>query len=104
MNYRYLGNNKYQITLTVYRDCINGRAPFDDPASIGVFDERGNLISITQAYIDHEQQVPNAINSPCIDPPTNVCYELAQYIFEIIAPPGSGDVQLPTSVVAGIIQ
>ena len=90
MNYRYLGNYKYQITLTVYRDCINGRAPFDDPASIGVFDERGNLISITQAYIDHEQQVPNAINSPCIDPPTNVCYELAQYIFEIIVPAGSG--------------
>ena len=46
MNYKYLGNGNYKITLTVYRDCINGRAPFDNPASIGFFDDRGNLINI----------------------------------------------------------
>ena len=90
MNYKYLGNGNYKITLTVYRDCINGRAPFDNPASIGFFDDRGNLIKSIQVNISLQQSVPNAINSPCIDPPTNVCYELAQYIFTTNVPAGTG--------------
>ena len=90
MNYKYLGNGKYKITLTVYRDCFNGRAPFDNPASIGFFDDRGNLINSIQVNISLQQSVPNAINSPCIDPPTNVCYELAQYIFTTNVPVGTG--------------
>ncbi len=45
MNFRCLGNDFYEVTLTVRRDCINGAddAPFDDPASIGIFDAFGNL-------------------------------------------------------------
>ncbi|MCC7027825.1 MAG: hypothetical protein IT265_12760, partial [Saprospiraceae bacterium] len=37
MAYRCLGNNDYEITLTLRRDCINGsqQAPFDDPANVG---------------------------------------------------------------------
>jgi hypothetical protein len=37
INYRCLGNNKYQISLTVYRDCFYGVPPFDPFASIGIF-------------------------------------------------------------------
>ena len=37
LNYRYLVNNVYQINLTVYRDCFNGVPPFDNPASVGIF-------------------------------------------------------------------
>ena len=90
MNYRFLGNNDYEITLTVYRDCFNGIPPFDDPASIGIFDDRGNLINTIEANITRQQSVPNAINSPCVTPPTNVCYELAQYVFTTTIPAGSG--------------
>jgi len=45
MTYRCLGNDLYEITLTVRRDCENGAddAPFDDPAIIGVFDIFGSL-------------------------------------------------------------
>lgn len=41
ISYRCLGNNQYEITMTVRRDCINGQPPFDDPAYLGVFDSKG---------------------------------------------------------------
>ncbi len=86
MNYLYLSPNHYQITLTVYRDCFNGQAPFDDPAAIGVYDHDGNLVLTTDAFITMQQSVPNAINSPCLTPPSNICYEVAQYVFDITVP------------------
>lgn len=47
MAYRCLGNNDYEITLTLRRDCINGsqQAPFDDPANVGIFDAQGLLLT-----------------------------------------------------------
>ncbi len=41
ISYRCLGNNLYEITMTVRRDCINGQPPFDDPAYLGVYDTHG---------------------------------------------------------------
>lgn len=40
LTYQCLGNNMYRIRLTVRRDCFLGAedAPFDNPASIGIFD------------------------------------------------------------------
>src|SRR5690606_2022774 len=39
ITYRCLGNNRYEIILTVYRDCFYGdpKAGFDDPAWIGFY-------------------------------------------------------------------
>ncbi len=39
LSYTCLGNNKYAITLTVRRDCINGADTvyFDNPAEVGIF-------------------------------------------------------------------
>ena len=90
MNYRYLGSNNYEVSLTVYRDCFNGRADFDNPASIGIFDDLGSLVYTTNAYITTQQGVSNVINSPCIIPPSNICYEVANYIFTTTLPPIAG--------------
>jgi len=45
MSFSCLGNDFYEVRLTVRRDCVNAAddAPFDDPASIGIFDAFGNL-------------------------------------------------------------
>lgn len=45
MSFSCLGNDFYEVRLIVRRDCINGAedAPFDDPASVGIFDAFGNL-------------------------------------------------------------
>ena len=90
MNYLYLGNSQYQITFTIYRDCYNGQAPFDDPAAVGIFDGHGNLYDSIPVYISQRGSVPNAINSPCLDPPVDVCYEYARYIFNVTLPAGGG--------------
>lgn len=45
LTYRCLGNNQYEVTVVVRRDCENGAddAEFDDPAIIGVYDIFGAL-------------------------------------------------------------
>lgn len=37
VNYRCLGNNQYEISLTVFRDCDSGVPFFDSPASLGIY-------------------------------------------------------------------
>jgi gliding motility-associated-like protein len=95
MNYKSLGNGDYEITLIVYRDCYNGQAPFDDPASIGVFDSNNNLVTSFEMYLNNPiENIPNVINSPCLIPPTNVCYEVARYTEVVNLPPIAGGYQL----------
>jgi gliding motility-associated-like protein len=91
LNYRYLGNNVYEINLTVYRDCYNGVPPFDNPASVGVFD------ALTNNYIRQKfftftslDTVPPTVNSPCFIPPLDVCYEVTTYTDTLILPPSNG--------------
>ena len=90
MNYRFLGGTTYEVTLTVYRDCYNGIPDFDNPAIIGIYDGNDELLSTTSAFITTSGPVSNAINSPCLIPPTNVCYEVANYVFNIDLPPAPG--------------
>ncbi|MEP7269650.1 MAG: PKD domain-containing protein [Saprospiraceae bacterium] len=47
ISYRCLGRNTYEINVTIRRDCFNGdpEAFFDDPASVGIFDQSGQLLT-----------------------------------------------------------
>ncbi len=94
MTYRQMGGNLYEVTLRVYRDCLTGQAQFDNPASIGIFDDQGNLLSATSAFITTQSPVPNVINSPCLTPPGNICYEVATYVFTTTLLPRQGGYQL----------
>ncbi len=90
LNYQYLGNNIYRIWLTVYRDCYNGVPPFDNPASIGVFDAGNNALIFERLLTRNPSDtIPPTINSPCFIPPTNVCYERTTYTDTITLPPTS---------------
>lgn len=44
MGYKCLGNDQYEITLKIYRDCLNGVPWFDNPVTIGVFDAQSNAL------------------------------------------------------------
>ena len=77
--YDYLGGNSYRVTLKVYRDCINGMAPYDNPAVVGVFDQNGNLLYQISMVFPGSTQIPPTINSVCYTPPTSVCVEEAIY-------------------------
>lgn len=91
MNYRYLGNNVYRISLTVYRDCYNGVPPFDNPASVGIFNAITNTLVREKFFtLQNIDTVPPTINSPCFIPPTDVCYERTVYTDTLVLPPSPG--------------
>lgn len=94
LNYKYLGNNLYEIRLTVYRDCYVGVPPFDNPAALGVFDSNNNLIQNIQMPFLGLDTLPPTINDPCMIPPTDFCYEVTTYIDTITLPPIAGGYQL----------
>lgn len=89
--YDCLGNNDYQITLKVYRDCINGIPPFDDPASIGVFDGvTGVLIQNLMVNAPSIVPITSTISVPCYAPsPGTVCEEEATYVTTTNLPPNA---------------
>ena len=90
MNYKPLGNGDYEITMLIYRDCFNGQAPFDEPASIGVFDINNQLVTSFEIYLESIETIANAINSPCLIPPSDVCYEVGHYTAIVNLPPLAG--------------
>ncbi len=85
------GGNNYLITLKVYRDCYNGQAPYDNPASIAVYDINGVLIQNLLVPYTGSDTMPITLNNPCFLPPTNVCVEEAVYYSTVVnLPPLAG--------------
>jgi gliding motility-associated-like protein len=80
IGYRCLGNNNFEITLRVFRDCFNGSdgAYFDDPATIGVFNREGILIStFTLSPIGNDTLSEGA--DPCLIISRPVCVHTTTY-------------------------
>lgn len=94
MNYKYLGANKYEIRLTVYRDCYVGVPPFDSPATVGIFDKNNNPVQTLQMVFRGLDTLPPTISDPCTIPPLDFCYEVTTYIDTVILPPLVGGYQL----------
>ncbi len=94
MNYKYLGLNKYEIRLTVYRDCYVGVPPFDNPATVGIFDVNNNPIQTLQMVFRGLDTLAPTISDPCTIPPLDFCYEVTTYIDTITLPPIVGGYQL----------
>ncbi len=89
--YTCLGSNNYQITLKVYRDCLNGQAPYDNPAYVGVFNSSGTLLQTLSLSFPGSAQLPPTINNPCYSPPGGgVCVEEAIYTTTVNLPPIPG--------------
>ena len=63
MNYRYLGNDKFEISLYVYRDCIHGIPPLDNPASIRIWDGVSEYYSYVNVPFD--DTLPPMTPDPC---------------------------------------
>ena len=89
--YDNLGGNNYKIHMKVYRDCLNGIPPFDDPAFFTIFDASGNVVTTLQVSLTSSITVPPTNNSPCA--PTsagNACVEEAIYETVVNLPPLAG--------------
>ena len=88
MNYTCLGNNEYQITLTVYRDCFfaDPTVFFDDPAAIGIHDANGQLVQgLLLPYLNNDTLTP-ILSDSCLFVPENVCVHTASYMDTVSLP------------------
>ena len=94
LNYRHLGGFFYELKLTVYRDCYTGVPPFDDPASIGIFDQNNVLVQQLLVPFVSLDTLPGIINDPCTQVPTDFCYEVTTYIDTVFLTPIPGGYQL----------
>lgn len=89
ITYSCLGNNDYEITLTIYRDC-NVTTGFDDPVSIAVYDFSNTLIANLRPGILSQSTLPITAPNNCSALPNTVCTEKAIYKTTINLPPKLG--------------
>lgn len=83
ITYRCLGNDSFEITLTVYRDCYNGVPGFDNPASVGVYEVGSDSVLIRNLALVYNEfsndTLPIILNNPCLTVPPDVCVHKATY-------------------------
>lgn len=81
IGYRCLGNNEWEITLNVYRDCFYGAndAPFDDPAWVGVYNQFGLLVRTLKIPFVGDDTLTAVLSDPCLVVPPDVCVHTTTY-------------------------
>lgn len=96
MSYVCLGDDQYEITLKVYRDCFNGLAPFDNPTSITIYNANGVLVSgipggnPVPITLPGSDTLNNNPGNPCLIVPPGICVEEAVFITTVTLPPFPG--------------
>lgn len=91
--YAALGNDDYQVTLKLYRDCGAGNTnntALDFSATIGVFNSSGSYYSSSTFYLPSELNVPLDLNNPCLTAPPGLCIKYGVYSGVIHLPSGAG--------------
>lgn len=79
MNYRCLGNQQFEVILTVYRDCYFGVPFFDNPASVGVFDAGGNLVTNLLIPFVADDTIRPVLSGDCFVLPPTACVHTTTY-------------------------
>lgn len=88
--YDYQGGNNYQITLKVYRDCINGQASFDNPARVCIYDVTGAIVDTLDMPFTGSAVVPPTINNTCFATPSGICVDYTIYTATVNLPLKAG--------------
>lgn len=83
--YDSLGNNKYKVTIEIYRDCTS-LTDYDQPLNYTVFYANGTIWSQFSIQIQSRDTLPIVYNDPCVTPPDDICIERAIYVDTIILP------------------
>ncbi len=90
LGYTCLGNNNYEITLKVYRDCFNGLADYDDPTNVFIYNNSTGSYIVLPIPFPGATQLSNNTGNPCILVPPNICVEEAVFIYQVNLPPVPG--------------
>jgi len=96
MTYTCLGDNRYEIQLVIFRDCFfgNPNAYFDDPASIGVFNQDNSLVFEILIPLMGDDTLSQVLTDECLVIPPTVCVHTTTYHVEIELEPRPGGYQL----------
>ncbi len=94
INYRCLGNGQYELMVTVFRDCDTGVPWFDNPASIGVFDNNDSLIYDLRLRLRNNDTLDLQLTDPCLVAPPNVCIHTTTYLDTVSLPYYPGGYQI----------
>jgi gliding motility-associated-like protein len=84
--YEHLGNNRFKITMFVYRDCFLGQAEFDRFANISVYEDSNKLVRVLHPRLGEVTNLPSDIADSCYYVPSGVCVERAVYSLEATLP------------------
>ncbi|HSK13447.1 MAG TPA: hypothetical protein VK907_09545, partial [Phnomibacter sp.] len=90
MTYQYAGiqngEHLYRFSLRLLMRCNSGRV-FPDPIRISVF-ENGNYNRVADLSVPlgGRNNISLTTNDPCISNPPPVCYEVADYYFDVLVP------------------
>ena len=93
VGYRCLGNDRYEITVRVYRDCAPSTEPFDRVASVGIFDRNGLLLQDVRINATSATPLDNNLDA-CIQATTKVCVETMTYKATVSLPFRVGGYQI----------
>lgn len=86
LTYTCLGNNRYEILLTVYRDCYYGVPKYDDPGYIAVYSSSNILLDTIKIPFRDSIKLNPQLNDTCLVIPPNVCVSTTTYRDTITLP------------------
>lgn len=94
LSYVCLGNNTYEFTLSIYRDCLppaqGGGNPAalqsDDPAFVSIF-SGNSFFSFDSIFYSSSFQIPTNFSNDCINNPPATCLNRLQFKFIKYLPP-----------------
>lgn len=84
VTYSCLGNGRYEVSLDIYQDCLNGEilAIRDDtPAFIGIFDLSSGSEQVIRINPSHSMIVPANFSNDCVDNPPPTCLNRLRFRF-----------------------
>src|SRR5690606_12033754 len=92
ISYEYIGrvgnsnNFRYRVTLTIYRDCDKGQAPYDDPLRLCIYSRTNNSLVRTEFVRNPTiSQVKPVGNTSCPEL-FNVCLQKGVYQTNVDVP------------------
>lgn len=84
VTYSCLGNGRYEVSLDIYQDCLNGEilAIRDDtPAFIGIFDLSSGREQVFRINPTQSMIVPANFSNDCVDNPPQTCLNRLRFRF-----------------------
>ncbi|MFT4062646.1 MAG: PKD domain-containing protein [Edaphocola sp.] len=91
ITYRCLGNNVFEITITLYQDCLYGEPKAideDDPANFSIFNSQGVLIDADSVDATSTAIVDPNFSNSCITNYPSTCMRRQVFTFNRTLPPG----------------